>query len=132
LNSAEVRYLKINFDEILGKLREYAKAKSRIHGVKGIILTGSLAKGNYTGASDADILVIAEDLPDRVLDRYALFAEQNIAIDVEPRVYTPKEFINKVRHGDRFALESLEIGMPLHGEQFFNDLRESLGKRAHK
>jgi len=72
--------------------------------------------------------VIAEDLPDSVLDGYALLVGRNIAIDEQPRACTTKEFINKVRHGDRFALESLEIGIPLHGEQFFRYLRRSLSK----
>ena len=59
MSSAEARQLKMSFDEVLGKLREYAKA--RAHQARAIILTGSLAKGSYTGASDADILVIADN-----------------------------------------------------------------------
>jgi len=126
LTSAEVRYLKINFDEILRKLRGYAKSKSRIPGVRAIVLTGSLAKRSYTGTSDADVLVIADRVPARVLDRYELFAGGKIPIDVEPRVYTTKEFISRAKRGDRFALESIEIGIPLHGKRFFKDLRKSL------
>jgi predicted nucleotidyltransferase len=57
-------------------------------GVKAIILTGSLAKGNYAGSSDADILVIAEGLPHRVLERYQLFAVTSLPLDVEPRAYS--------------------------------------------
>jgi hypothetical protein len=132
LSSAETRYLKINFDETLGKLRQYAKSKARTHEVRAIVLAGSLAKGTYTGSSDADILVIADNVPTRALERHALFAEQRIPIDVEPRVYTTKEFINKVRRGDRFALECLEIGIPLHGEQFLTALKKSLNKRPRR
>jgi len=126
LSSAEVRYLKINFDEILRRLGEYAKSKAETHRARAIVLTGSLAKGSYTGTSDADILVISDDLPSRVLERYALFSEPMMPIDVEPRVYTTEEFISKVRQGDRFALDSLEFGIPLHGEKFFRDLRNLL------
>jgi len=132
LSSAEVRYLKINFDEILRRLSEYAKSKAVTPEVRAIVLTGSLAKGSYTGTSDADILVIADDLPSRVLERYALFSEPRMPIDLEPRVYTTEEFINKIRQGDHFALQSLEIGIPLHGEQFFRELRKSLGKLSQK
>lgn len=127
MSSVEVRYLKISFDEALMRLREYAESKSKAHGVKAIVLTGSLAKGNYTGISDADILVIADSLPARVLERYALFAEPKMPMDLEPRAYTTEEFVNNVRKGDRFALESLEVGIPLHGEKFFKPLRKSLG-----
>lgn len=130
--SAEVRYLKINFDEVLGKLREYAKSKARTHQVRAIVLTGSLAKGSYTGTSDADILVIADNLPDQMLERYALFADPSMPIDVEPRVYTTDEFISKVYRRDSFAIESLETGVPLHGEQFFKDLRESVSRHLRR
>jgi len=113
-------------------LREYAKAKAGTHEAKAIVLTGSLAKGSYTGTSDADILVIADNMPSRVLERYALFAEPSMPIDVEPRVYTTKEFIGKVRRDDRFAVESLKIGIPLHGEQFFEEIKKSLKKKFCK
>jgi len=131
LSSAGARYLKINFDEILGKLREYAKSKAANHQTRAIVLTGSLAKGRYTGTSDADILVVADNVPIYVLERYALYAEPKMPIDVQPRVYTTEELITKIRQGDRFVLESLEVGIPLYGEQFLNDLKQSLRKTRH-
>jgi len=132
LSSSEVRYLKINFDEILSKLREYADSKAKDQHAKAIVLTGSLATGSYTGTSDADILVITDNVPANVLERYALFSDPDFPIDLEPRVYTTEEFISKVRQHDRFALESLITGIPLHGEQFFNELRGSLGRQRRK
>jgi len=130
LSSAEVRYLKISFDEILDRLKHYARSKANEHGTRAIVLAGSLAKGTYTGSSDADVLVIAEEVPTSVLERYALFAEPGLPIDVQPRVYTTKEFISKIRQEDRFAVECLLIGIPLHGERFFNDLRKSIGAHS--
>jgi predicted nucleotidyltransferase len=125
LNSLEVRYLKINFDETLSRLRAYADSKAKEQGARAIVLTGSLARGSYTGTSDADILVIADKVPANVLERYALFSDPNLPIDLEPRVYTTDEFIRKLGEGDRFALEALEVGIPLYGERFFSSLRES-------
>lgn len=130
MSSAEARYLKINFDEILSSLREYASRKSEQ--ARAIVLVGSLARGDYTGTSDADILVIADNVPARFLDRCVLFADAKMPVDLEPRVYTTEEFIRKVQEGDRFAVESIEIGIPLHGERFFNEVRESLGKQCYK
>lgn len=75
--------------------------------------------------------MVGEDLPDRVLDGYALFVGRNIAIDEQPRACTAKEFINKVRHGDRFASDSLNSTY-LCGALFFSDLRRSLGKQRGK
>lgn len=131
MSSAETRYLKINFDEILGKLRKYAKSKAANHQTRAIVLTGSLAKGRYTGTSDADILVVADNVPANVLERYTIYAEPKMPIDVEPRVYKTEELITKIRQGDRFVLESLETGIPLHGGQFLNDLKQSLRKTRH-
>jgi len=129
LSSAETRYLKINFDEVLSKLRKYASSKARTQSIKTIVLTGSLAKGNYTGTSDADVLVIAEGLPADFLERYKLFADPTLGFDLEPRAYTLEEFVNMIHKDDLFALEALQIGMPLHGEQFFQDLRDHLTKQ---
>jgi hypothetical protein len=128
LSSSEARYLKINFDEILSKLKEYARFKAKQQHAKAIVLTGSFARGSYTGSSDADILVIADNVPTNVLERYALFSDPEFPIDLEPRVYTTKEFVNMIREGNGFALESLELGVPLHGERFLRDLKKSFSK----
>jgi hypothetical protein len=79
------------------------------------------------GSSDAEILVIADIRAD-VLERYALFPNPEFPIDLEPRVYMTKEFVNMIHQGDRFALESLELGMPLHGEPFLRGLKKSFSK----
>lgn len=125
MSYAEARYLKISFDEVFEKLREYAKSKAQAHKVRAIVLTGSLAKGTYTGTSDADILVIADEVPDRPLERCELFSDPTLPVDVEPWIYTTKEFVKKLGQGERFAVESLELGIPLYGERFFEDLKQS-------
>jgi predicted nucleotidyltransferase len=94
--------------------------------VKAIVLTGSLAKGNYVGSSDADILVIAEGLPHRMLERYELFAETSLPIEVEPRAYSIEEFLKMVHQGDHFALEALKVGIPLFGDGYLRELKTSL------
>ena len=67
MSSLEARYVKINFDEILSKLRECAHRKAKEQHARAIVLTGSLARGNYAGRSDADILVIADNVRANVL-----------------------------------------------------------------
>jgi len=123
LDSAEVRYLKINFDRVLEELRRYASVKGRGHETKAIILVGSLAKGTYTGVSDADVLVIADDVPARMADRYALFADTSLGIDLEPLVYTTKELLKRIEQADHFAIESISKGIPLFGEDFVRNLK---------
>lgn len=128
MSTPEARYLKINYDEVLGKLRDYAISKAKAHeGVKTIVLTGSLAKGNYVGRSDADILVIAEGLSARMLERFGEFAESSLPVDVEPRVYSVAEFMKMIRQGDHYAIETIKVGIPLYGEKYFKELRKKIG-----
>jgi hypothetical protein len=123
LDSAEVKYLKINFNEVLEELRDYALVKGRSHETKAVLLTGSLAKGTYTGTSDADLLIIADSIPPRSLDRYALFADNTLSVDIEPRIFTTKELLKMIQEGDHFAIESMKKGIPLFGEAFIMDLK---------
>jgi len=123
LNSAETKYLKINLDEVLKELREYALVKGSGHGTKAIVLTGSLAKGTYTGTSYADLLIITDDVPPRSLDRYTLFADNGLSIDIEPRIFTTREFLKKIQERDHFTIESVKSGITLFGEAFIADLK---------
>ena len=122
MDSAEVRFLKINYDDLLAKLRQYASVKSKSHVTRAII-GGSLAKGTYTGSSDADLLVVADELPARSLERYALYADASPSVDVEPRVYTTTELQNEIRQGDHFVIETITKGIPLFGAEFVEALR---------
>ena len=123
MDSAEVRFLKINYDDLLAKLRQYASVKSKSHVTRAIILGGSLAKGTYTGSSDADLLVVADELPARSLERYTLYADASLSVDVEPRVYTTTELQNEIRQGDHFVIETITKGIPLFGAEFVEALR---------
>ena len=117
----------MDYNEVVRKLRDYATSKASLRkGVKAIVLTGSLAKGNYTGSSDADILIIADNLPNHVLERYSLFAEADLPIDMEPHTYSPEEFLNMVRDRNHFAIETLRVGIPLYGEKYFRELKARL------
>ena len=64
-----------------------------------IILFGSLAKGNYTGGSDADIIIIVKhskkDLVERIFEFRKYFLNCSIPVDV--LVYTEEE-IKKMQH----------------------------------
>ena len=123
MDSAEVRFLKINFNEVLQELRQYALVKGSSHGTKAIVLIGSLAKGTYTGTSDADLLIIADDVPSRSLDRYALFIDNSLSVEIEPRIFTTEEFLKMIKTGDHFALDSVMKGIPLFGENFIENLK---------
>ena len=59
LNSAKIKFFKLDYELVMKKLKEYAE-RVRGKGVKAVILIGSLARGDYTAFSDADIVITAD------------------------------------------------------------------------
>ena len=115
-NSARIRFLKIDYDEIINYLKDYARDALR-KGGKLVILYGSLARGDYTATSDADILIISDKFKDiRMIDRVLDFIDPRSPIDIEPKVLTTEEFKNLIKKKDRFALEVLRDGIVLAGD----------------
>ena len=80
-----------------------------------------MAKGTSTGTSDAEVLIIADDIPRKSLDRYAL-QDSSLSIDLEPRIYTSSEFLRKVEQGD-YAVEALEERIAVFGGLFLKNLK---------
>ncbi|WP_337860899.1 nucleotidyltransferase domain-containing protein [Ferroplasma sp.] len=99
----------LNYDLIIKKLREYGKKCSN----KGSILTvliGSLANGNYTPFSDADVIIITRDKMN-VLD----FMPVDLPIDVEPRLY-PVEKIYEMSSQKLRIVHEIINGIILSGD----------------
>ena len=79
-----------------------------------VIVFGSVARGDFHDSSDVAVLVIAEGLPDRALER-------NAAGGVPPpRVafvaWTPDEWRREYDRGNPIAVEAAECGLLLRGE----------------
>ena len=89
--SAEVRFLDI--DQVLRDLRAAAAEAKRAHPeIANVYLFGSLVKGNWTAASDADIIVVVRrEFPDLLQGRgtYQIFAP---SIPTDTLVYSEDEF----------------------------------------
>lgn len=84
--------------------------------VEEVILFGSLAKGNYTPRSDADLCIILQGPDDhrpmdRVADFQAYFTRTPVPVDL--LVYTREEVEQMRREGRRFVVEALEKGVTL-------------------
>ncbi|MBO3754270.1 MAG: nucleotidyltransferase domain-containing protein [Candidatus Brockarchaeota archaeon] len=84
-------------------------------GAKAVILVGSLARGDYTAFSDADIIIISE-VSENPVKRSAGFIDPSLQIDVEPRVFTTEEFLKMAREGRRIVREVMAHGRLLAGE----------------
>jgi len=126
LNSAEVRFFSLNYHQVLKELKNYAK-KCIDKGAKAIILIGSLARKDYTAFSDADIIIISDNVPSRPIDRIKEFIDPTLSIDIEPRVYTSEEILIMAKKKSSIIKEIVEHGILLSGdEKIIERLREIL------
>jgi len=115
-NTAEVKFFKLNYKEVMKKLKEYSE-KAVAKGVKAVILIGSLAKGDYTAFSDADILIILDETSKNPIDRIKEFIDPSLPIEIEPRVYTTNELLKMAKEKRRIIEEIINYGKLLAGDK---------------
>ncbi len=125
LNSAGVRLFKLDYSRVLRMLKEYAQ-RCINNGAETVILVGSLAKGNYTAFSDADVIIIVSESRERPIDRAARYIDPTLPIDVEPRVYTREEIIRLAEDRAKLVEELVEHGVILAGsKQIIMEIRKT-------
>jgi predicted nucleotidyltransferase len=82
-----------------------------------IILFGSVARGDYSGASDIDLIVVKETdarLPQRIAEALEYCAQAGTPLPVEPLVYTPAEFARMSAEQNPLITEALRHGRILY------------------
>lgn len=114
-SSAKVRFFKLNYGEVMESLKRYAE-RALEKGARAVILIGSLARGDYTAFSDADVLVVSDSAPENPIERLRGYIDPSTPIDVEPRVYRSEELIDMALRGSRLAIEVVEHGKLLAGD----------------
>jgi len=123
---SEIKFLKLDYDEVMKKLKAYAE-KVIEKGAIAVILIGSLARGNYTAYSDADVIIVLRGDNRRPIDRIPEYIDPALPIDIEPRVYTIDELNEMAKRGARIIKEILEIGKILAGDkQIIEELQRYL------
>lgn len=106
--------------ELTEKLPKIIEELKKLNPYK-IFLFGSLARGDVGGWSDIDLLVIAEDLPERFLDRFTLVCESlDLPGEVDVLLYTPEE-IERMREGNPFIKRALREGVLLYERELSRD-----------
>ncbi|MEM3727408.1 MAG: nucleotidyltransferase domain-containing protein [Candidatus Bathyarchaeia archaeon] len=131
-NTAEVKFFKLNYEKVMKKLKEYSE-KALAKGVKAVILIGSLAKGDYTAFSDADILIIFDEAPKNPIDRIKEFIDPSLPIEVEPRVYTTSEVLKMAKEKRRIIKEAIRYGKLLAGDkEIINTIKNALKNKEFK
>ena len=115
-NSA-AKTFEINYPFIFEKLIEYGNNSIK----KGSLLTiliGSLARGDYTPFSDADVIIITDIIRSEVE-----FMDPYMPIDIEPRVFTINEIYEMAKGRRKIIEEIIENGKILAGNyEIFNNI----------
>lgn len=116
-NSAGIKFLRIDYEKVFNYLKEYAERIVKRGDAELVILFGSLARGDYTATSDADVLVISSKAKDdRFIDRPLKFMDPKAPIPLEPKVLTIEEAVKMSRRKERFMKDVLQKGIILAGD----------------
>lgn len=100
--------------ERLATATRYAEAVRERIPVRAAVVFGSVARGDWHGGSDIDVLIVAEVPPAlRMLDR--LEAAGTADGGVQPLVWTPAEWSGRLARADRYARACVEEGVWLLG-----------------
>lgn len=109
-----VKIKSLDKNRILRKLRHIARGIiKRDQVVVEISLFGSLAKGNFTGASDADILIVLKNDSRRFIDRIPNylgdFLQSDVPVDVFPYTVIELEELGKGKNSFIKKIQSEKI-----------------------
>jgi predicted nucleotidyltransferase len=98
---------------LLDRARTFAADVEARADVRGVVVFGSVARGDFHESSDVDVLVVATDLPTRPLERLAALGVPPSRVELI--AWTPDEWGRARRRGDPVALEVLRAGVWLRG-----------------
>ena len=102
-------------DELLARAARYVDELQDRLNVKVAVVVGSVARGDFNLWSDIDVVLIAEDLPDRLLDRLTLLMG-DAPRRVQPHAFTAAEFKEALTKKNRLIEEAAHHGVPLIGD----------------
>jgi len=88
--SVQIFYPKFNKEKLVQAIREKLEDLNRKLPLLSVVLFGSYAKGNYTVASDADLLVVYRGKERK--DAYATVKRTLALPRLEPHVYSDSEY----------------------------------------
>lgn len=112
---SKVTFRKLDLLKVRAELKEHvATLLAREPGIQRIVLFGSLAKGTFTGSSDADLLIIVDRSDQPFLQRLPRFMTTAISVPVDVFVYTADEVARAVAEGTGLVCEALRTGITLY------------------
>lgn len=109
--SAAVRFL--DYDAVLRALRRAAAEARKAHPeIVRVLLFGSLARGNYTADSDADLIVVVRNPPKDLLER-SRYQIHTPVIPTDTLIYSEEEFDRLRADPSSFLSQNLEHAIEL-------------------
>ncbi len=94
------RVFRVDAEAVLTRLQEWAHSLGKEDAnVLAVVLFGSFARGDYTAASDADILIILRESPLRFDERIPLYRPRRIGVSVDVFPYTLAEARQSLSEG---------------------------------
>lgn len=98
---------------LLQRARAFAKGLPDELDVVGVVVVGSVARGDFHDRSDIDVVVLAGNVPAHPADRLAALGASPPG--VEPVVWTPAEWQRKADQRDPLAADALDHGVWVRG-----------------
>ena len=98
---------------LIERARDFARALSDDLGIRAVVVFGSVARGDFNRWSDVDVLVVADRLPTRFLDR--LDAVGRPPPRVQAIAWTPQEWRRRRERADPIVVEAERSGVWLIG-----------------
>lgn len=92
--------------------RDYERGLG-LAGVRAVVVFGSVARGDFNLGSDVDVLVVADDLPERLADRLVLVSSP--VARVQALGWTSNDLATQLRRRDPIAVEIYETGLVIQG-----------------
>jgi len=102
--------------DVMDRLKVISERLKKEYRAEKVILFGSLARGEATVDSDADILVIAptnERFFERMATVLEIVRDLYSGLALSPIVLRPEEIAERLKIGDQFVQEILETGVEL-------------------
>lgn len=111
-------------ERLLALARTYVERLQARVPVAAAVVAGSVARGDFNVWSDVDVVVVAEPLPERLVDRAGLLLGE-APVRVQAIGFTPGELHEAWLRGNRLVREAVEDGIVLAGGESFAILARS-------
>ncbi len=94
-----VRFFRLDRPKVEQALRRYAESLAENPRVLAVVLFGSLARGDATAMSDADMMIILSDASEPFHLRISAFLRPGVGIAMDVFPYTLNEALQALREG---------------------------------